>query len=115
MLQPALPAAAPGRGRQLHASTERLGTPSAPWSACLMMLPMACERQGSGARRRVSRSDKASGRAGSSRARRHTCPARPSAGLIGAEREMAAGRRGQVGHESRHGQEDPLGRKVKGA
>ena len=85
------PARAPSGRSRAHASiacisaADRLG-PSSLIGVCTMPL-LACAKDQAGARRRVSRSDRASSRAGSSRARRHTCSARPSAGPIGAGRD----------------------------
>ena len=80
------PTRAPSGRSRAHASiacisaAARLG-PSSLSAVCTMPL-LTCAKDQAGARRRVSRSDRARVRAGSSRARRHTYTARPSAGPI---------------------------------
>ena len=84
------PTRAPSGRSRAHASiacisaAARLG-PSSLSAVCTMPL-LTCAKDQAGARRRVSRSDRARVRAGSSRARRHTYTARPSADPIGAGR-----------------------------
>ena len=84
------PTRAPSGRSRAHASiacisaADRFG-PSSLIGVCTMPL-LACAKDQAGARRRVSRSDRARVRAGSSQARRHTYTARPSAGPIGAGR-----------------------------